>query len=183
MNVTGPFFLVRRVGTDLYETGYGVFAVPKLYTKGSATNLKNKRNKEAEAVGLAHQYEVVPVEFRFSESPSLKMTGDPCAPRSGDHFEVRINGKIYDTVIDEHGTQRFVINGPVNALVDHSLAMLQRGQKSYSLNEIAQDFADGKWSLEEQIEFYTMFGYSVFGFSTLSFTVDVEIVNPLWEKW
>lgn len=190
MNTTGPFFLVRKVGTDEYETGYGKYAVPKLYTKGSATNLKNKRNKFAEEHGLSARYEVVPVEFKFTGAKGLKMTGDPKNPKPGDKFEVKVGSKVYDTVIDEYGTQRFEINGPVNALVDHQHAMFEEYWMKqripnhpcvYSLNEIAVDFQKGKWSLDEQIHFYTMFGYSVSGFSGLSFVEDVEIINPLWE--
>lgn len=67
MNTIGPFFLVRKVGTEDYETGSGTYAVPKLYTKGSATNLKNRRNKEAIKHGLARRHEIVSVEFKLLE--------------------------------------------------------------------------------------------------------------------
>jgi hypothetical protein len=67
MNITGPFFLVREIGTENYETGSGVYAVPKLYTKGSATNLRNRRNKLAIKHGWAHRYEIVAVEFKLIE--------------------------------------------------------------------------------------------------------------------
>ena len=67
MNTIGPFYLVRQVATEEYETGTGVYAVPKLYTKGSATNLRNRRNKQAEKFGWAKRYEVVPVEFKIGE--------------------------------------------------------------------------------------------------------------------
>lgn len=67
MNTVGPFFLVRKVGTDVYETGTGMYAVPKLYTRGSATNLKNRRNKQAIAYNWSDRYEIVPVEFKIGE--------------------------------------------------------------------------------------------------------------------
>lgn len=67
MNTKGPFFVVRKVGTEEYETGSGMYVVPKLYTKGSATNLKNKRNKEAAEHNLNDRYEVLPVEFKLGD--------------------------------------------------------------------------------------------------------------------
>ena len=67
MNTTGPFFLVRKVGSDVYETGTGMYAVPKLYTKGSATNLKNRRNKASASHNRPDRYEVVPVEFKLGD--------------------------------------------------------------------------------------------------------------------
>lgn len=124
-------------------------------------------------------------------SNRIEIKGDPKNPQPGDHFPVKVGEKWYDTVITEQGVQRFVVNGPVNALVDHQSKMFEEywmkqriadHPAMYSLNEMAVDYQMGKWSKEEMIEFYTMFGYSVSGFAGLSFVEDVEIINPLWEE-
>lgn len=116
--------------------------------------------------------------------------GNPDDPQVGDHFAVRIGNKWYDTVIDDHNVQRFVVQPVVNAFVDHSHKMFDEYWMKqriadhpavYGLNEIAVDFARHEWPLSEQIEFYTMFGYSVAGFCDMSWVANVEIDNPLWE--
>lgn len=116
--------------------------------------------------------------------------GDPTNPQPGDHFAVRVGDKWYDTVMDPVGTQRFVKQPIVNAFVDHGHKMFEKYWMTkrienhpavYGLNELASDHARGRWSKQDHIEFYTMFGYSVSGFSGLSFIANVEIENPLWK--
>jgi hypothetical protein len=43
-----PFYFIRQIGTQNYEGGYGMNAVPKLYTKGSAFSVVGKKNKDAD---------------------------------------------------------------------------------------------------------------------------------------
>ena len=42
-----PLFVIRRVGTQDFEAGYGSYAVPKLYARGSANSVVGRKNKEA----------------------------------------------------------------------------------------------------------------------------------------
>lgn len=116
--------------------------------------------------------------------------GVPTNPQPGDHFAVRVGDKWYDTEIDPVGTQRFVKQPIVNAFVDHGAKMFEKYWMTkrienhpavYGLNELASDWAHGRWSKQDHIEFYTMFGYSVSSFSGLSFLANVEIENPLWK--
>lgn len=67
-NIAGPFFFVREVGTDNYETGTHMYVVPKLYTLGSANQLRNRRNNEAVQYGWSRRWETVPVTITIGES-------------------------------------------------------------------------------------------------------------------
>lgn len=60
-SVNRDFYLIREVGSEDYSSGYGAYAVPKLYTKGSANSVVGKKNKQAEKYGWKHRWEVVPV--------------------------------------------------------------------------------------------------------------------------
>ena len=61
-------FLVREVGTNNYLSGYQRYAVPKLYTRGSASATSNRKNKEAVEMYSPRRYEVVPVvEFKLGD--------------------------------------------------------------------------------------------------------------------
>lgn len=66
-NITGPFFLVRAVGTEMYETGTGLFVLPKLYTESTAKSLVKRRNKQAETDKWAPLCEMVPVTLTIGE--------------------------------------------------------------------------------------------------------------------
>jgi hypothetical protein len=65
MSIHGPFYLVREVGTENYETGYAKYAVPKLYQKGPATSLVNSRNKQFAG---RRTFEKVPVTLIFTQT-------------------------------------------------------------------------------------------------------------------
>jgi hypothetical protein len=45
---TQQFYFIRQIGTQEYESGYGKYATPKLYTKGSAFSVVGKKNKDAD---------------------------------------------------------------------------------------------------------------------------------------
>lgn len=130
------------------------------------------------------------MKSKFWDASGLAFSGDPSSPKPGDKFPVKVGERWYDTVIDDQGVQRFVSNGPVNALVEHSGKMFEEFWMKqripnhpcvFGLNELAVELQRGKWTVEEHIHFYTMFGYSVSGFSTLSFVQQVPIINPLWK--
>ena len=111
----------------------------------------------------------------------------------GDHIPVKVNGREYMTVIDEHGVQRFVANPIVAAFVhasgdaynkwqqENPVATRDWSKAPFSLNDI--DYRPGKtYTLDELIEFSTLHGYSVSGMCDLSFMEDVTVENPLWEE-
>jgi tRNA/tmRNA/rRNA uracil-C5-methylase (TrmA/RlmC/RlmD family) len=89
------------------------------------------------------------------------------------NMTVKVGEIEYSTVIDEHGTQRFVKNKLLCHLVDS-------GQ--VDLNRLSIDYQHEKFSQREYAEFNMMLGYSVSGFSELSSFDDLEIENPLWES-
>lgn len=77
-----PFYFIRRVGTQDYEGGYGMNAVPKLYTKNSAFSVVSKKNKDADSQDESNlritsagrgtftpwpRYEAVPVTITIGE--------------------------------------------------------------------------------------------------------------------
>ena len=112
--------------------------------------------------------------------------------KAGDHFIVQINGNDYDTVIDEHGVQRFVPNRIVAAFVDAALSAYNTfittnpieerdwSKAPFGLNDI--DYTpNGTYTLDELIQFSTLHGYSVGGMCDLSFMSGVEVINPLWD--
>lgn len=91
--------------------------------------------------------------------------------KPGEVIIVKVGGKPYETVIDKDGVQRF----KVNQLLSH----LQTSGH-IDLNQLAIDYQRGLFTQEEYLHFYMGLGYSVSGFSELSFFEDLEIDNPLW---
>lgn len=73
---------------------------------------------------------------------------------------VRINGKIYPTIIDEHGVRRFPENTLFRWLVD---------SKTVDLNKLSIAVQSGKFSPTEWMEFNMGLGYSVSGLSNFHF--------------
>lgn len=110
----------------------------------------------------------------------------------GTHITVTVNGIDYDTVIDNHGTQRFVGNPIVAAFVDASGAAYDQwlrenpletrdwSKAPFTLNNISYVPGD-PYTLDELIQFSTLHGYSVAGMCSLSFMDGVEVKNPLWD--
>lgn len=108
----------------------------------------------------------------------------------GSIIPVRVGSRTFDTVIVQ-GVQRFVANTVISAFVDDSIVSfnkwLQVGRREgapgpYGLNTLAFEYHEGKHSLDDMLTFYTSIGYSVSGFSDLSFFEDLDIRNPLWEQ-
>jgi hypothetical protein len=88
-------------------------------------------------------------------------------------IKVKVNNIEYDTIIDKHGTQRFIENKVIRHLVDI---------KVIDLNKLVIDYFNNKFDQKSYAEFNMMLGYSVSGFSELSSFMDYEIINPLWVK-
>lgn len=103
-----------------------------------------------------------------------------------EYIEVKVNGKPYQTYIDEHKVQRFVPNRAVERFVDSANEItcgfreLAEGLNLYDLNRLKRDVFKGEISLQEMIDIYTMIGYSVSGFADVFWDYDVEIENPRW---
>lgn len=102
----------------------------------------------------------------------------------GDRICILVDGSPAETIIDEHGTQRFLQNDVVRWLVDS-------GQ--ISLNQVWLDFTtnrDCAITRESMIEFYMTLGYTICGFDEIfgsssswhdNGNEPVEIMNPVWE--
>lgn len=90
-----------------------------------------------------------------------------------DKIKVKVGGRKYSTKIDNIGTQRFEENSVLRFLVD---------EKIINLNKLGIAYQEGKFTQRDYAEFYMMIGYSVSGFSELSFFEDYDIENPLWTK-
>lgn len=103
-------------------------------------------------------------------------------------IEVKLNGKPYQTHIDEHGVQRFVANKALSNIVHGLVGLYGRiGYREfealglYGLNELSLDYHRGLIPQQDMIDLYTQMGYSVSGFCDLSYFQDLEIENPLWK--
>jgi len=62
-----PLFVIRAVGSHAYESGYGAYAVPKLYTRGSANSVVGRKNKRAIKHDWRERWEAVPVTVTLGE--------------------------------------------------------------------------------------------------------------------
>lgn len=100
----------------------------------------------------------------------------------GEQIVILVDGQPVETVIDEHGTQRFIENGVVSWLFDNG---------KLDLNSMGLAFSRGDFSLDAYMEFYMSLGYTVCGFQAIfgehSDVADqtgqpVEILNPVWES-
>ena len=89
----------------------------------------------------------------------------------GEIVIIKIGGKEYNTIIDSEGVQRFPTNKLFRHLVDEGMV---------NLNSLAVAYTRGLFSQEEFMMFCMGLGYSVSGFSDLSFFEELEIENLLW---
>ena len=108
------------------------------------------------------------------------MKYDDCKP--GDVIPVIIEGKLYETVIDEHGTQRFRSNTVLDYMREHDThgKPAAMHHQMFNLNTLAVAFHMGKFDKRDYMEL-VMQGYSVSGFCDLSTFADWTISNPLWD--
>lgn len=96
--------------------------------------------------------------------------------KPGEHYTVIVNGRTFDTYITENRVQRFVGNKVIRNIVDDML----RNPGTYTLNDIAREFAMGEIPLDDMIDFYVAMEYSVSGFGDVF--EDAEITNSLHTK-
>lgn len=109
---------------------------------------------------------------------------DPNSVKPGDIIPVKVDGILHNTVIDEHGIQRFVedlTNPWYQRLRDYIGTVVNPNGDIRDLNELAVYHAHGKISTEEYAKFNMDIGYSVGGFCDLSSFQAMDIDNPLWE--
>ena len=91
-------------------------------------------------------------------------------PKKEDVITVKVGGKSYQTVIDDEGTQRFL----VNKLFRHL-----HGSCRIDLNQLVIDYSNGLFTQEEYLHFCMGIGYSVSGLSRLPQFENLEFENPL----
>lgn len=107
----------------------------------------------------------------------------------GDTIEVMIEGKVYPTIIDDHGVHRFPANSVLQYMFEHNthgkpVDMSKAGEmhtQMLNLNTLAVAFHQGKFDKRDYMEI-VMQGYSVSGFCSLSTFADWSIHNPLWSS-
>lgn len=112
--------------------------------------------------------------------------------KPGDIIPVKVGRWTYQTVLEEDGHQYFVRNEAVARFVEGALddyrTWWQNGRitpaPSYTLNDLAIDFAQGEITLKEMVDLYTATGYDVNRFQDVidSWDVTLNIKNPLWQK-
>ena len=93
--------------------------------------------------------------------------------KPGDKITILVNGKPYETYIDEHGVQRF----PMSTVIDH---LFNAGR--LDLNQLSVDYQNGKFDKDDYMKLNMDLGYSVCGFADLSLFEDYEIMNPVWNE-
>ena len=100
--------------------------------------------------------------------------------KPGDEIYILVNGHPVNTVIDEHGVQRFFENSVTRWLVTSG---------TLNLHDMAIAFYNGDFEIDDYVQFKMDLGYSVCGFDELfgpsSSYCDntgeyLEIVNPVW---
>ncbi len=107
--------------------------------------------------------------------------------KPGDTIDVVIEGKTYETVIDDQNVHRFKANTVLQYMFDHDTTGApvdmsnprQMHTQMLNLNTLAVAFHKGKFSKRDYMEI-VMQGYSVSGFCSLSTFQDWSIHNPLW---
>lgn len=107
--------------------------------------------------------------------------------KPGDTIEVAVEGKVYETYIDESGVQRFRPNTVLEYMFSHNthgkpVSMSKPGEmhtQMLNLNTLAVAFQQGKFTKRDYCEI-VMQGYSICGFCSLSAFGDWTIQNPLW---
>lgn len=150
------------------------------------TAVRSKSPTDDNIVLLFQRYEdYTPITIFFVTIPEKVKPPKKSDPESGTIIKVVVGGKEYDTVIDEHGRQRFIENP------DHPLMkkLKSRGRDDdiinpdgevEDLNEMNALYRAGEISKRDYAEFNMALGYSIGGFRELSCFYDWDIENPLW---
>lgn len=103
--------------------------------------------------------------------------------KPGDKIMVKVGGVEYETVIDEHGTQRFVKN-PDHWLVKQIPMIWDSYLKRdiMNMNVMADRYRNGEFNQRDYAEMNMAIGYSVCGFCELSSFNNFIVENPLWAR-
>ena len=96
---------------------------------------------------------------------------------------VKVGDRKFDAFIDEHGTLRFKTQTVFNFFMKlmSENRMIVDG-KPFTLNEIAEYRANGVFSDDDWLTFYTSFGYSLGGFCDLSDFQHLRVETPDWYR-
>ena len=107
-----------------------------------------------------------------------------CVP--GDTIEVMIEGKIYESFVDDHRVQRFKRNSVLDYMSVHDTNGNPIGPfgpnmhtMMRNLNTLAVAFSMGQFGKRDYMEI-VMPGYSISGFCDLHTFADWHIQNPAW---
>jgi hypothetical protein len=76
---------------------------------------------------------------------------------------------VQSVVVDPHGTYRFKQNPVVRKFME----MAQQGRK-YDMNDAAMDYGNGYFARNDMVQFAQLIGYSVAGWSDLSYVSDKD---------
>ncbi len=108
--------------------------------------------------------------------------------KPGDVIPVKVDGKVYETVIDENGVQRFRENSVLDYMFRHApdgreLNMMD-GRDIHNgmmnLNTLVGAFRQGKFEKRDFLEF-RIAGHSVSWLLELSEFAGTVVENPLWD--
>lgn len=105
---------------------------------------------------------------------------------------VRVGERSFKTALDNNGVQRFMPHDECPAELvekmrdwDEYLSSKDSRYETipagiYTPNDLAIDFYNGVYTVDEMLSYETYSGYSVSGLADLSYFDDMEIDNPLW---
>jgi len=102
--------------------------------------------------------------------------------KEGDIITITVDGRPYETYIDEDSVQRFRTD-PTNLLWDRWKGDEgeRNGRGTEDLNRLAIAYANEEFDQRTYMEFNMSLGYSVCGFCELHNFFDLRVVNPLWD--
>ena len=114
------------------------------------------------------------------------MNYEDCKP--GDVIPVTVDGKVYETIIDERGVQRFPSNSVFDYMFNHAsdgrALNMTDGRDIHnnmlSLTTLILAFKRGEIEKRDFMEF-RMSGYSVSGFCDLNEFAGTVVENPIWD--
>ena len=102
--------------------------------------------------------------------------------KNGDIITITVDGRPYETYIDDHGTQRFRIDS-THPLWDRYCGDIDNpGKGIEDLNQLCIAYLRNQFDQRTYMEFNMSLGYSVCGFCELSHFDHVRLVNPIWDE-
>lgn len=106
---------------------------------------------------------------------------------------VKIGEREFKTALDQNGVQRFMPHDETppellekmkewDNFVHTAPPRTREPAGIYTPNDLAMDFYNGVYTVDEILSYETHCGYSVCGLADLSYFDDLPIYNPLWEE-